>query len=70
MRRAEHERMKFQAALKGVNLDGNGESDEERFERIENQARARSLAGDDEAKVEFFTEKVTLGGIGIAIEED
>lgn len=53
-RDVEHDRMKFAASLKGIDIDkGNAESNEERFERVKRRAQAQ-LAGIDEDEFEFM----------------
>lgn len=53
-REVEHDRMKFAASLKGIDIDkGNVESNEERFERVKKRAQAK-LAGIDEDEFEFM----------------
>jgi hypothetical protein len=52
-REVEHNRQRFAASLKGINLDeGNTESVEERFERVKRRAQAK-LRGMDEEEFEF-----------------
>jgi hypothetical protein len=59
-REVEHDRMRFAASLKGIDIDkGNAESDEERFEKVKRRAQAK-LAGVDEDEFEFME-------IGIAV---
>lgn len=63
-RKQEHERRKFTAALKGVDLDESGtkETNEERFERIKRQAEAKA-SGKSETEIEF-----NELGFGVEIE--
>jgi hypothetical protein len=56
-RDVEHERQKFAASLKGINLDGPEENSEEAFEKVKMRAQAK-LAGQSEEEFE-------LGFIGI-----
>lgn len=56
-RDVEHDRQRFAASLKGINLDGPNESEESRFEAVERRAAAR-LAGVSE-------EEYQLSEIGI-----
>lgn len=55
-REVEHNRMKFQASLKGINLDaaseGATETPEEAFERVQRKAQAL-LAGKTEEELEL-----------------
>ena len=52
-REVEHDRQRFAASLKGIDLDkGDEESAEERFERVKRRAQAK-LAGMSEEQFEF-----------------
>lgn len=51
-REQEHSMLKFQASLKGINLDGAGASQEERFMDIKNRAAAKA-AGKDQQHYEL-----------------
>jgi hypothetical protein len=52
-REVEHDRQRFAASLKGINLDSqNKESQEEAYERVKRRAKAR-LTGMSEEEVEL-----------------
>lgn len=66
-RDVEYDRQRFAASLKGINLDehtdGNGESQEDAFERVKNKAKAM-LAGMSEEQFEL-----SQIGIDFKVEE-
>jgi phage protein U len=63
-REVEHDRQRFAASLKGINLDSqNKESQEEAYERVKRRAKAR-LTGMSEEEVEL-----SEIGINLIVEE-
>lgn len=67
-REAEHRRNKFQAALKGVDLDeGTKQETEDAFERVQRRAQAR-LRGISEEEVDKLAD-ADMFGLDFEIEE-
>jgi len=64
IRKQEHRNRKFAAALKGINLDGEEQTEQPTFEEIERKARA-TLAGISEEQTFLFDV-----GMGFEIEEE
>lgn len=64
-RETEHRRMKFQAALKGVNLDENKQEDDP-VERIKRKVRAKQAGVDEETQ--RFRENSAAAGFTVVSE--
>lgn len=66
MRETEHRLMKFQAALKGIDIDKNKTQEEDPIEKAKRRVRAK-MAGVDEETLRF-RETTSAAGFGVDVE--